>query len=317
MSLAYPWLLLLLLLVPLIVWRERRKNPRAAFAFPEISQLVPVSRTPRVLLRRALGWLELVALVLMVVILARPRDEIREQTLLTEGIDMMLAVDVSRSMELRDFKPNRLAVAKEVAQEFVAGRGGDRMGLVVFAAHAFTQCPLTLDYGVLGDLIAAVDFGMVDDGTAIGMAIATAANRLKDSAADSKVVILLTDGVNNAGRVDPLTAAELAAALGIRVYTIGAGSDRAVRHGNMQVSSHVDEETLREIATRTGGAFFRAKDPDALRKIYARIDELETTTIETEELVRYDEAGPALLLPALCLLVVVLLAESSLLLKVP
>jgi Ca-activated chloride channel family protein len=317
MSLAYPWLLLLLLLIPLLVWRERRRNPRVAFVFPDTRALAPVSGTPRVLLARLVHWLELLALVLMVVILSRPREEVRQETLLTEGIDMMLAIDVSRSMELDDFRPNRLAVAKQVAREFVAGRRGDRIGLVVFAAQAFTQCPLTLDYEVLGDLIQQVDFGMVQDGTAIGMAIATAANRLKDSDADSKVVILLTDGVNNAGRVDPLTAADLAAALGIRVYTIGAGSDRPASRGGWQTRSHLDEKTLQEIAGRTGGAFFRARDPDALRKIYERIAELETTKMESQEYVRYDEAGPALLVPALVLLLLVMLLESTVLLKVP
>jgi Ca-activated chloride channel family protein len=318
MSLAHPWLLVLLLAVPAILWLESRRRPQAAFGFPDALPLARLRRGSRVRLHQLVAGLELVALGLTVIILARPRDEIREQVRLTEGVDMMLALDISRSMELDDFKPNRLAVAKRVAQEFVAGRKGDRIGLVVFAAQSFTQCPLTLDYAVLADLIEQVDFGMVEDGTAIGMAIATAANRLKDSPATSKVLILLTDGVNNAGRVDPLTAAEMAAALGIKVYAIGAGSDQPIRGARRLVQGpHLDEDTLKEIAARTGGSFFRARDPDALRKIYERIAELETTEIETEEFVRYDEAGPILLLPALVLLIVVVVMEHSYLLKIP
>ncbi len=310
-------MLLFLVWVPWLIWRERRRPTSLALGLPDTGALAGAPRGWRVKLAHWLRLAELAALALTVVILAQPRNEIRSERRLTDGIDLVLALDISRSMEMNDFQPNRLAVAKRVAQEFIAGRQGDRIGLVVFAGQAFTQCPLTLDYGVLHDLIEQVDFGMVGEGTAIGMAIATAANRLEDSEADSKVLILATDGVNNAGRVDPETAADLAEALGIKVYTIGVGSNRPVLRGFAVSGAQLDEAALQEIAKRTGGAYFRALDPDALRKIYERIDELETTRIETAEFVRYDEVGPLLLLPALAVLLAVVVCENSIALKVP
>jgi Ca-activated chloride channel family protein len=328
MRLAHPWLLLLLLLVPLILYRERgrRAAVEAALRVPDLEALKRAGTSMRVRLVRLLPALELAALLLCVVILARPQSGIREREVLSEGIDILLALDVSGSMKAMDLKPNRLAAAKAVAKEFVAGRQGDRIGLVVFAAQSFTQCPLTLDYGVLADLITQVDFGVVDDGTAIGMGIANAANRLKESKAKSKVIILLTDGVNNAGRVDPITAARLAAAVGIRVYTVGAGvegeapypvDDPVFGRRTMMVRSTIDETTLKEIARLTGGEFFRARDENTLKSIYDRISSMEKTTVETREFVRYDELGPVMLLPALILLGLVLLLESTFLMKVP
>jgi Ca-activated chloride channel homolog len=328
MRLAHPWLLLLLLLVPLILYRERgrRAAVESALRVPDLEALRSAGTSFRARLVRLLPWLELGALLLCVVILARPQSGIREREVLSEGIDIVLALDISGSMKAMDLKPNRLVAAKEVAKAFVAGRQGDRIGLVVFASDSFTQCPLTLDYGVLRDLIDQVDFGAIDDGTAIGMGIANASNRLKESKAKSKVIILLTDGVNNAGRVDPITAARLAAALGIRVYTVGAGvegeapypvDDPVFGRRTMMVRSTIDEVTLREIARITGGEFFRARDENTLKSIYDRISTMEKTTVETREFVRYDELGPIMLLPALILLGLVLLLESTLLLKVP
>lgn len=328
MRLAYPWLLLLLLFVPLILRRERRGRAgvEAALAVPDTAALRAAGSRWRVKLVRLLPALELVALGLTIVILSRPQSGVREREVITEGIDIILALDVSGSMKAEDFKPNRLVVAKEVAKEFVRGRRGDRIGLVVFAADSFTQCPLTLDYGVLTDLIDQVDFGIVADGTAIGSGIANAANRLRDSKAKSKVVILLTDGVNNAGRIDPLTAARLAAALGIRIYAVGQGvegeapypvDDPVFGRRTMMVRSTIDEETLKAIAKATGGEFFRAKDSGTLAAIFDQIDEMETTRMESREFVRYDELGPVMLLPAFGLLLAVLLLESTLLLKVP
>lgn len=329
MRLAHPWLLLLLLLVlPFILYRERRRRAavEAALAVPDSAALRAAPPSLRSRLVRLLPHLELAALLLTVVILARPQSGVREREVLSEGIDIMLALDVSGSMKAEDFKPNRLAAAKEVAKEFIRGRTGDRIGLVVFASDSYTQCPLTLDYGVLVDLIDQVDFGIITDGTAIGMGIANAANRLKESKAKSKVVILLTDGVNNAGRIDPLTAARLAAALGVRVYTVGAGvegeapypvEDPVFGRRTMMVPSTIDEEILRSIAQATGGEFFRAKDNGTLKAIYDRISKMETTKIETREYLRYDELGPVMLLPALALLLLVLLLESTMLLKVP
>jgi Ca-activated chloride channel family protein len=214
-------------------------------------------------------------------------------------------------MRAEDFKPNRLAVAKEVAKEFVSGRSGDRIGLVVFSGGAYTQCPLTLDYGVLESLLDDVGFGQLPDGTAIGMALATAVNRLRETKGDSRVVILLTDGQNNAGEIDPLTAAEAAHALGVRVYTIGAGTQGAARmpvddpvlgRRYVTIDASVDEESLQEIARITGGRYFRATSPEALESIYKEIDRMERTDAETVEYVEYDEKGPILALVAALLL---------------
>jgi Ca-activated chloride channel family protein len=328
MRLAHPWLLLLLLALPLILRRERRGREavEASLALSETAALREASGGWRPRLARILPAVELAALSLTVIILARPQSGVKEREVLTEGIDIVLALDVSGSMKAEDFKPNRLTAAKEVAQEFIRGRQGDRIGLVVFASDSFTQCPLTLDYGVLIDLIDQVDFGIIADGTAIGSGIANAANRLRDSKAKSKVIILLTDGVNNAGRIDPLTAAKLAGALGIRIYTVGAGvegeapypvDDPVFGRRTVMMRSTIDEETLREIAQRTGGEFFRARDSRTLAAIYDRISKMETTRMETREFVRYDELGPVMLLPAFGLLLVVMLLESTVLLKVP
>jgi Ca-activated chloride channel family protein len=328
MRLAHPWLLLLLLLVPLIFYRERarRSAVEAALRVPDMVALRAAGSSLRTRFVRLLPYLETAALILCVLILARPQSGVREREVLSEGIDIVLAMDISGSMKAMDLKPNRLIAAKEVAKSFVEGRQGDRIGLVVFAADSFTQCPLTLDYGVLRDLIDQVDFGVIEDGTAIGMGIANASNRLKDSKAKSKVIILLTDGVNNAGRVDPVTAARLAEALGIRIYTVGAGvegeapypvDDPVFGRRTMMVRSTIDEKTLGSIAEITGGEFFRARDEGTLKSIYERISTMEKTTVESREFVRYDELGPIMLLPAFILLAGVLLLESTLFLKVP
>ncbi len=328
MRLAYPWLLLLLLLIPLILYRERERRRRveAPLKISDTTALQRSGASWRTAVARLLMPLELLALVLTVLILARPQSDVREREVVSEGIDIVLAVDISGSMKAEDFKPNRLVAAKEVAKKFVAGRQGDRIGLVVFSADSFTQCPLTLDYGVLTDLIDQVDFGMIDDGTAIGMGIANAANRLKDAKGKSRVVILLTDGVNNAGRIDPLTAARLAKTLGIRVYTVGAGvegeapypvDDPVFGRRMVMMRSTIDEETLKKIASTTGGEFFRARDTGTLEAIYSRISDMEKTKVETREYVRYDELGPIMLVPAFVLLGLVLVLESTLLIKVP
>jgi len=328
MRLAHPWLLVLLLLIPLILYRERngRRRVEAALHMPETAAFRAAGGGIRPALARFLMPLEIVGLVLTVLILARPQTGVKEREVVSEGIDIVLALDVSGSMRAEDFRPNRLSAAKEVAKRFIAGRQGDRIGLVVFSADSFTQCPLTLDYGVLSDLIDQVDFGMIADGTAIGMGIANAANRLRASPGKSKVVILLTDGVNNAGRIDPITAAGLAKALGIRVYTVGAGvegeapypvDDPVFGRRTVMMRSTIDEDVLRRIAATTGGEFFRARDQGTLAAIYDRISDLEKTKVETREYVRYDELGPLLLLPAFVIIGVILLRESTLLLKVP
>jgi Ca-activated chloride channel family protein len=253
-------------------------------------------------------WLFAAAGVLLVAALARPQTGAARVEITSEGIDIVLALDISGSMKAEDFKPNnRLFVAKEVARRFVEGRTGDRIGLVVFAGGAYTQCPLTMDYGILTSLIEAVDFGNVPDGTAIGMALATSVNRLREAQGKSRVVILLTDGQNNAGEIDPVTAAEAARALGVKVYTIGAGTDGPAQipvddpvfgRRYVTIDASVDEESLRTIAEITGGRFFRATSPEALAAIYRNIDRMEKTEAETVEYIQYDEKGPLLALIA-------------------
>ena len=221
---ANPMFLWLLLAVPLVAYFMFRRRREAAIKFSDISLLRNVRRSRRVKNRKILYALRLLALVLLIIAMARPQAGKKTTEVSSEGIDIMLALDVSGSMKAEDFKPqNRLVAAKEVIKEFVQGRQSDRIGLVVFSRQSFTQCPLTMDYSVLLNFLEQVDFGMIEDGTAIGMGLANAVNRLRSSDAKSRIIILLTDGINNAGEIDPLTAAQIAKTLGIRVYTIGAG----------------------------------------------------------------------------------------------
>jgi Ca-activated chloride channel family protein len=245
--------------------------------------------------------LRALALAAFVVALARPQTGVTSENILTEGIDIVLVLDVSSSMLAEDLDPNRLEAAKAVASDFVAGRRNDRMGLVAFAGEAFTQAPLTFDYGVVRSLLAELEVGMIEDGTAVGMGLATAVKRLQATEAASKVVVLLTDGRSNRGEIGPITAARMAQALDIRVYTIGAGSQGTARvpvqdplggtqYATMRVD--IDEPTLREVAGLTGGRYFRATDNESLAAIYAEIDELERTEIEIENFTQYGEEFP-------------------------
>lgn len=253
-------------------------------------------------LRSLLPILRLLALAFFIIAFARPQSGTEQQNITTEGIDIVMALDISGSMKAEDFKPhNRLYVAKEEIKEFLSKRISDRIGLVVFAKSAFTQCPLTLDYTALMGFLEQVRFGMVEDGTAIGTAIGTAVNRLRDSEAESKVIILLTDGVNNSGEIDPLTAANVAATFGIRIYTIGVGKpgnamypvdDPIFGKRYAYLPNEIDEETLTEIATRTEGKYFRARSGEDLKLIYNEIDRLEKSEITIEEYVNYREMFP-------------------------
>ena len=276
--------------------------------------------------RYVLPVLRLLALAALVVAFARPRAGVTSENILTEGIDIVLVLDISSSMLAEDLEPNRIQAAKQVAANFVAGRLNDRIGLVVFAGQAFTQVPLTLDYGVLRDLMDELEVGMVEDGTAVGMGLATAVKRLNASAAESKVVVLLTDGRNNRGEIDPLTAAQMAQALGVRVYTIGAGSrgtarvpvdDPVLGRRYATVRVDVDEETLAEVASTTGGRYFRATDTESLASIYQEIDELETTEIEVQNFTRYTELFHIPLAAGLLLLLVEAGLANTLLRKLP
>lgn len=323
----YPWLLLLLLLVPLVAWLSLRRGRRRSVAFSSLDLLLGAGLEASAWKRHGVLALRLAVLALVVVAIARPQTGRSKHTEYAEGIDIMLVLDTSGSMQAQDFEPkNRLHVAKEVVKEFVAKRHQDRIGLVVFAADAITQCPLTLDYALLDKLVDAVDFGMLDDGTAIGVALATACNRLKSTSAKSRVVILLTDGQNNAGMVDPTTAARVAATLGIKVYTVGVGTrgrapmpinDPVFGRRLVSVDVDIDEPTLRRIADLTDGKYFRATDREELVDIYNRIDQLEKSRVESETYVEYTDRFLWFALPALGLFLLELGLGQTLLREVP
>jgi Ca-activated chloride channel homolog len=328
MTFAHPWVLAGIV-IPLawLVWRWRaRARFEAASAYPSMDA-IPGGAGFRIRARQGLIVLRAFSLILLVTALARPLHGEREEIVVSEGIDIMLGLDISGSMRAEDFQPdNRLQVAKRVARRFIEGRKGDRIGLVVFASGAYTQCPLTTDYPVLLSMLDAVDFGDIKDGTAVGMAIATAANRLREAASHSRVLVLLTDGRNNAGTVDPITAARLAKAVGVRIHTIAAGGledapypvdDPVFGRRYVRMPVQIDEETLKEVAATTGGSYFRATDAGALAEIYQKIDAMEKTRVETRTYVDYSEFGSVLLLPALGLLLLELLLGAGPLRKLP
>jgi len=312
--LADPIFLYLLLLLPLLIlFHMRRRKPRSVtLRYSHLGVVKEVGRSRWALYRHILFGLRMAALVLLILALARPQSGSREEEIYTEGIDMILALDISSSMLAEDFKPNnRLEVAKLVAEEFIKTRASDRIGLVVFARASYTQCPLTMDYGVLLNFIRDVNVGLIEDGTAIGMALANATNRLKDSKAKSKVIILLTDGRNNAGELHPLTAAQVAQALDVRVYTVGAGSrgtalypvnDPIMGKRYVRLPVEIDEDLLQQMAAKTGGQYFRAVDRTSLEEVFAEIGRLEKTKIEVKEYTRYEELFIYYLLAALFVL---------------
>jgi Ca-activated chloride channel homolog len=330
LRLANPWFLLALAGVPLLLWLEVRHagRRRPAVTFPDLAAVAAVGGRSAVWKRVARVGARVVILTLLVVALARPQSGSGSQSVLTEGIDIMLVLDVSGSMRTEDWQPvNRLAVAKEVVAEFIRGRTSDRVGMVVFAAEAFTQCPLTLDYNVLEELLASVQVGMIDENsTAIGMAIATAANRLRESDAKSRIIVLLTDGRNNAGEVDPLTAARAAGALGIKIYAIAAGTpeggplpinDPVWGRRYVNAPTEIDEDTLRSVAAATGGQYFRAKTEGMLAEVYRQIGALEKTKIEVKHFTTYTELAPRFIVAGLALLLALLAAETTVLRGMP
>lgn len=295
-----PWVLGLLALVPvaLLVRRLLGRRRSGTIEYSAVDAVVATGEGQGRWPRRIPGLLRGLALCALIVAAARPQTGLTSENVLTEGIDIVLVLDISSSMLAEDLQPNRLEAAKAVAADFVSGRRNDRIGLVAFAGEAFTQVPLTLDYGVVTSLLAELDPSMIEDGTAVGMGLATAVKRLQASEAASKVVILLTDGRSNRGEVGPITAARAAEALGVRVYTIGAGSTGTARvpvddplrgrvYATMRVD--IDEETLREVASITGAQYFRATDVESLAAIYDEIDQLERTEIEVENFTQYAE----------------------------
>ena len=328
MHFASPYYLwLLTLLVPMIgyyVWRTLQGG--AAIRISSVAGAVRAPKTVRYYLRHLPFALRAAAFALLVVALARPQDVEQNVRTNTEGIDIMLAIDVSGSMLARDFKPDRITAAKELAGSFIADRYGDRIGLVAFAGEAFTQSPLTTDQSTLQTLLARIRSGLIEDGTAIGNGLATAINRLRESEAKSKVIILLTDGVNNRGEIAPLTAAEIAKAQGIRVYTIGVGTEGMAPYpaidmfGNITFVNQkveIDEKTLTAISDMTGGKYFRATDKAKLKAIYDEINQLEKSKVEVTEHVSYHELYLAWVLAALGLLLAEFLLANLVLKRIP
>ncbi|CCZ06825.1 vWA domain-containing protein [Culturomica massiliensis] len=320
------YFLLLVLLLPMILWYVfKEKKSHADLQFSSLRAFRGIRHAGRVWLRHVLFALKVLAIVFLVTALARPQSSNSWQTYTSEGIDIVLGLDISTSMLARDFSPDRLEAAKEVATKFILERPQDRIGLVVFAGESFTQCPLTTDQAVLVNLLREVQSGMIEDGTAIGLGLANAVNRLKDSPAKSKVVILLTDGVNNRGAIAPVTAAELAKTYGIRVYTIGVGtygeapypvpSPFGVQLQNMRVE--IDEDVLRQIATVTGGQYFRATDNSKLEQIYKEIDQLEKSKMEVKHFSKKQEQYFWFGLIGVLLLVGEALLRYTLLRKIP
>jgi Ca-activated chloride channel family protein len=327
-SFLHPWFFLLLLLLPLVAWfryRDRQQH-YATLQMPTL-EAVKGLQSWKSVLKKLLSALRALAFVALVFALARPQLTLKEETIKAEGIDIFLALDLSSSMLAQDFKPDRLEASKNVAIEFIGKRQYDRIGLAVFAGEAFTQCPLTTDHRVLIDFVEGLRCGILEDGTAIGMGLATAVNRIKDSQAKSKVIILLTDGVNNSGYVKPLTAAEIAKEFGVKVYTIGVGqegealtpisrrSDGRYVFGLARVE--IDEELLRQIASLTGGKYFRATTARSLEAIYDEIDRLEKTEIEVTSVKRYSEEFYRFVWLAIFLLGLELLLRYAVLRTIP
>ena len=298
---ADPYFLYLLVIIPILVYFhfKKRKPQTATIQYSNLKIVKSIGKSRWMLYRHFLFSLRMLTFAFLIIALARPQSGSKEEEVTTEGIDILLALDISGSMLAEDFKPkNRLEVAKLVAKDFVESRTNDRIGMVVFAGESYTQCPLTMDYGVLLNFIEEVKIGMIADGTAIGMALANAVNRLRDSKAKSKVIILLTDGRNNAGELHPLTAAQVAEAMGVKVYTVGAGSrgtalypinDPILGKRYQRMLVEIDEELLKQIALMTGGKYFRAVDRKSLEDVFREIGELEKTKIEVKEFTRYEE----------------------------
>lgn len=291
-------LYLLLVLVPMIAWYIfRQKKFSASIQISTLRGLANAPKTLKHYLRHLIFALRVLVIALLVFVLARPQSSENWENVNTEGIDIIMSIDVSSSMLARDLEPDRLDAAKDVAVKFISGRPYDRIGLVIFAAESFTQCPLTTNHAVVSNMLRETETGVLEDGTAIGNGLATSVSRLKESDAISRVVILLTDGSNNRGEIPPLTAAEIAKTYGIRVYTIGVGTEGmapypvktpfGVRTQNVQVK--IDEETLQSIADITGGKYFRATDNEKLKSIYEEIDALERSKIEVKEFSRKKE----------------------------
>lgn len=320
----YLWLLLLL--IPLIVWYLLRLSKmQASFKLASTNAFKGVKSGLRVYMRHLPFALRLISIALIIIVIARPQSVSSWEETESQGIDIVMALDISGSMLSQDLQPDRLQAAKKVAAEFVTDRRNDNIGLVVFAGESFTQCPLTTDHTVLLNLLNEIEFGLIEDGTAIGLGLATSVNRLKNSESQSRVVILLTDGTNNRGQIAPLTAADMARSYGIRVYTVGVGTTGmaptpvqtpfGVRMQNMPVD--IDEKTLTEIAAMTGGQYFRAQDTDGLRQVYEEIDEMEKYLISVQNVTNRQEMFLPFALAAMALILIELLLRRTWLRSIP
>ena len=321
------YLYLLLLLIPMIGWYIGKLCKSQASLQVSSSEAfdAPGATSWKVYLRHVPFILRMAAVAVLIIILARPQSTNSWQNTSTEGIDIVLAMDISSSMLAQDLKPNRLEASKDVAASFINGRPNDNIGLVVFAAESFTQCPLTTDHTVLLNLFKDIQPGIIQDGTAIGLGLANAVSRIKDSQAKSKVIILLTDGVNNAGEIAPVTAAEIAKTFGIRVYSIGVGTQGmapypfqtafGVQYQDIPVE--IDEATLKQVAATTGGQYFRATDNASLKEIYSEIDKMEKTKISVQQYSKKQEEYKNWALLLFALLLVEILLRNTLLRNIP
>ncbi len=329
----------LVLLIPAgyLAWRVFFKKGFKYFStikYPDVKKMQSATnKSLKLKIRKHMVILKFIALLALIIGLARPQSGQRSQETEAKGIDIILALDISGSMQAEDFKPNnRLYVAKKALAGFIKGRETDRIGLVVFAGESFTQCPLTLDYNIILEQLKQIKFGLVEDGTAIGMAIANSVNRLRYSKAKSKVIILLTDGINNAGVIDPITAADAASAFNIKIYAVGVGKRGGAPwpyyhpvlgkqyHRNPDGTLYLtklDEDTLKNMAGRTGGKYFRATDSNALRNIYKKIDKLEKTKIKTKQYLQYIEKFRPFVFFGLLLLITYIGLDNTILIKVP
>lgn len=325
------YLLLMLLVIPCVLWYVLRGSKRrAAMSVPTLSMYGGMRKSWKYYLIHVPFILDMVAIVLLSLILARPQTTDRWQDTEIEGIDIMLAVDVSTSMLAEDLKPNRIEAAKQVASEFINGRPNDNIGLTIFAGEAFTQCPMTVDHAVLLNMFQNVSSdiaakGIIEDGTAIGMGLANAISRLKDSQAKSKVIILLTDGSNNRGEVSPMTAAEMAKSFGIRVYTIGVGTNGTAPYPvqgafgkqYVNVAVEIDENVLRQIAQTANGQYYRATSNSKLKEVYEEIDKLERTKLQVKEFSKNQEEYQPLALALLLSLLLSILLKQTVLRTIP
>ncbi len=332
LSFAHPWLLLLLLLLPLLAWLKGRRDTQPAFLYSSVQLvrgLTDHMRSRAGAFLRTLRWLALAAFFIA---LARPQLGEGETKVTASGIDIVIAVDLSRSMEAEDFfdargeRINRLALAKDTVRKFVLKRPSDRLGLIAFAGRAYVAGPLTLDHEFLLQNLERLNFGGIEEGTAIGSGLLAGVNRLRDLKAKSKIIILLTDGVNNAGKVPPLTAADAAQALRIKVYTIGVGThgtapipqvDAFGRKRMLQMQVDIDEDTLKQVSDKTGGKYFRADNAETLRRIFSEIDQLEKTTAEVKKFQRYRELSHWLIAAGLAVLLAEIVLGHTLMRKLP